>query len=76
MTLKLSVNISAPREVCVTAFRPAKGLERTLRSWPEFLPQSLKLKFSLMISIYWLWPVRALQTRMTGSSGATRPSCG
>ena len=40
-------------------FRPSNGLERTLRSWLESLPQSLKLKFSLMIGISSLWRDRA-----------------
>ena len=75
MTLKLSVILGAAGGVRHKRFRPANGLERSLRSWHELLPQSLKLKFSLMISIYWLWPAKALQTRTTGSSGATRPSC-
>ena len=75
MARKLSVILGAAGGVRHKRFRPANGLERSLRSWLVFLPLSLKLKFSLMISIYWLWPAKALQMRMTDSSGATRPSC-
>ena len=75
MTLKLSVILGAAGGVRHKRFRPGNGLERSLRSWLELLPQSLKLKFSLMISIFSLWRARALQTLTTGSSGATRPSC-
>ena len=49
MTLKLSVILGAAGGVRHKRFRPANGLERFLRSWLVFLPQSLKLKFSLMI---------------------------
>ncbi len=49
MTLKRSVILGAAGGVRHKRFRPANGLERSLRSWLVFLPQSLKLKFSLTI---------------------------
>ena len=76
MTLKLSVILGAAGGVRHKRFRPANGLERSLRSWLELLPQSLKLKFSLMIDISSHWPARAALMRMTGSSAGTRRSCG
>src|ERR1041384_3158443 len=65
----------APREVCATSVQASDGLERSLRSGLELLPQSLKLNFRLMPSIFSLGPVKALRTRTTGSCAATRPSC-
>ena len=49
MTLKLTVNKGAAGGVRHKRFRPGNGRERSLRSWLELLPQSLKLNFSLMI---------------------------
>ena len=75
MTLKLSVILGAAGGVRHKRFRPANGLERFLRSWLVFLPQSLKLKFSLMIDTSSPWRNRAVQTPTTGWSGGTRRSC-
>ena len=75
MTLKHSVILGAAGGVRHKRFRPANGLERSLRSWLVFLPQSLKLNFSLMTATFSHWPGRAATTRMTASSGGTRHSC-
>ena len=75
MTLKLSVILGAAGGVRHKRFRPANGLERSLRSWLVFLPQSLKLKFSLMIGTSSRSPGRAATMRMTGSSAVMPPSC-
>ena len=76
MTLKLSVILGAAGGVRHKRFRPANGLERFLRSWLVFLPQSLKLKFSLMIGISSLSLDREATMRTTGSSVGTPPSSG
>ena len=75
MTLKLSVILGAAGGVRHKRFRPANGLERSLRSWLELLPPNLKLNFSLMTDTSSRWPNRAALMRMTTSCGVMRRSC-